>query len=168
MWMLLVIIVITIGVFVYIRIDSFISYRKYYNEFEHIFIAHKEIGFPELSEEQQYDILDNENWTHVSTLTKYEFVPSGLLNNYINISPNKYLDHLRSANLKNRIKFDAQNLHDGFFINETSQGYEYIFVERQCIVFRKKFFSYDKLLKYIVQYRLSTYTPAKYNFFGLK
>ena len=168
MWILILIIITVIGFFLFVRVASFLYHREYYREFKHIFKAHKEIGYPRLTEEQQFDILDNENWSHISKLTKFKFVPTGLLDNYITIKPKQYLNHLKTLNLKDRLKYDPQNLHDGFFINEIPGGCEYLSVERQKIVFKKRFSNYDKLLKYIMYDKLSSYASKKYKFAWLK
>lgn len=115
---LLLISAIIIGLFLYIKIITFLDHKKYYTQHQNIFTAHKEIGYPNLTEEQQFDILDNENTTYISKLTKYDFVPTGLLNYYINIDPGKYFAHLKNLNLKDKIKFDPTCLKDGFFINK--------------------------------------------------
>lgn len=169
MWTAIIVLsIIIIGFFIYAKVVSIIDYKKYRQEYNYIFEAHKLIGYPNLTDEQQFDILDNENTKHVSNLTQYDFVPKGLLDYYLNIEPEKYFIHLKSLNLKEELKFDAENLWDGFFINQTSDGYEYLFVERQSINFRKKFSSYDKLLKYITYRNLSIYAPRKYKWAWLK
>ena len=169
MWIsLLLLLIIIIGLFFYVKIFSAINNKKYRQEHHLIFEAHKLIGYPNLTDEQQFDILDNENTKHISSLTKYGFVPTGLLDYYLNIEPEKYFIHLKSLNLKEKLKSDVENLRDGFFINQTSKGYEYLFVEKQSIDFRKRFSSYEKLLKYIVYHKLSIYAPRKYKHAWLK
>lgn len=164
----LIILIILIAVFIYVIIISINDSKEYHKEYAHIFNEHKAIGYPRLTEQQQFEILDNENLTSVSTLTKYDFVPTGLLNHYIDINPNHYFEHLQSLNLKDKIKFDAKYLRDGFFIKQTATGYEYLFVERQNIIVKKKFSTYDRLLKYLVYYKLNLYAPKKYRFAWLK
>jgi hypothetical protein len=160
--------IIIIGLFVYVKTIAYVDTRKYLQEYGHIFDAHEAIGYPALTNDQQFDILDNENTKHISTLTKYDFIPTGLLNYYINISPDIYFNHLKTQNLKEKLKFDPNNLRDGFFIEQTSKGFNYLFVERQAIIFRKRFSSYDRLLKYIVHDRLNIYTLKKYKQARLK
>lgn len=167
MWAIVLITAI-LTIFLYIKIIGFIDSKKYYKEYKHIFDAHKELSYPKLTDEQQYKILDSENWNDISNLTEYKFVPTGLLNYYITVDPQKYLDHLRSLNLNAKIKFDVQNVQDGFFINQTAKGFDYLFVERNKIVFRKKFSKYETLLKYIAYDNLDKYAPKNYKFAWLK
>ena len=106
--------------------------------------------------------MDNEDTSSISRLTKYDFVPSGLLNYYINIEPKEYFKHFKSLNLKEVLKFDPTNLKDGFFIRQTKRGYEYLFVERQHIKIVKRKKTYNRLLKYLTYYKLNLYAPKKY------
>ena len=141
------------------------QYREAYAE---IFNAHKTIGYPRLTHRQQFEILDKEDLTSVSKHTEFDFVPTGLLDEYLDIEPNQYLEHLKTLNLIDTMRFDSKNLRDGFFINQIRNGYQYIFVDRQQIVFRKNFSSYDRLLKYLVYDRLSLLAPRKYRFAWIK
>ena len=142
--------------------------KQYREEYAEIFNAHKTIGYPRLTHQEQFEILDKEDLTPVSKLTKFDFVPTGLLNEYLDIEPNQYFEHLKTLNLIDTMRFDSKNLRDGFFINQTRNGYQYIFVDRQQIVFRKNFSSYDRLLKYLVYDRLSLLAPRKYRFAWIK
>jgi len=160
--------IIIIGLFIYVKTITFADAKKYRKEYGYIFDAHEAIGYPVLTDEQQFDILDNENTKHISALTQYDFIPTGLLNHYLNIDPDIYFNHLKTQNLKEKLKFDPNNLRDGFFIDQTSKGFNYLFVERQAIVFRKTFSSYDRLLKYIVYDKLNIYAPKKYKQAWLK
>ena len=168
MWILLTILVIIVGLTIYIKIVSFIDSKKYCKKYQYIFDAHKQIGFPQLTNEQQFDILNKENTLAISRLTQNDFIPTGLLNYYINIDPEKYLEHLKTLNLKEVLRFDPNNLRDGFFIRLTDKGYEYLFVERQHVDIMKKVSTYDRLLKYLTFYKLNLYAPKKYKLAWLK
>ena len=163
MWTIIfVILALALGLCLFIRVRIAADDKAYKKKYKNIFDAHKSIGYPRLTDEQQFDVLDTENTKHLSLLTQYEFVPSGLLNHYINIDPEKYLKHLRTANLLDKMRFDPTNLRDGFFIYQKDDHFEYLFVERQNISFRKTFLNYDRLLKYLVYNRLKMYAPEKY------
>ena len=162
MWTLIIIIAIVLGLFLCVKIVFVVDDRRYYKEHKDIFEAHRRIGYPKLTTQQQFDILDRENVASVSSLTEFNFVPSGLLEYYINIEPDDYLEHVHSLNLKEKLKFNPNDIRDGFFISQEEQKFEYIFVDRNHIDFRKSFGSYDKLLRYIVYTRLKLHAPRKY------
>ena len=164
----IIIIAVAFGIALYIKFLSYIDYQRYLVEHQEIFAAHKKIGYPQLTLSEQYNILDTENLESILKLTEYKFVPTGLLNYYINIKPSEYFGHLKVSSLEKKMKFDPNDLTDGFFINKGKKSYEYIFRDRNRIVFRKKFSTYDKLLNYLVYDRLSLYAPKKYKFAWLK
>ncbi len=164
----IIIVAVVVGIILYIKFLSYIDDQRYYNEYQEVFAAHKEIGYPQLTLNDQYKILDNENLEPVLKLTEYKFVPTGLLNYYITITPSQYFDHLKASNLEEKMKFDPDDLTDGFYIEKTKKGYEYIFCERNYIAFRKKFSTFDKLIHYLVYDRLNLYAPKKYKFAWLK
>lgn len=169
MWTIIfVILAIVLGLFLFIKVRIIADDKAYKKKYKNIFDAHKSIGYPSLTDEQQFDVLDTENTKHISQLTQYEFVPSGLLNHYINIDPEKYFRHLKSANLLDKMRFNSNQIFDGFYINSTDKGFEYIFVDRNRIEFRKYFPSYDKLLKYLVYVRLKMHAPDKYKYLDKK
>lgn len=141
---------------------------KYKAEHIAIFSAHKLIHYPPLTEKQQFDILDNENLTPILELTEYKFVPTGLLEYYLSINPKQYLEHLKTQNLKEVMKFDHSFIKDGFYIDSRDNHFDYIFIDRNEIVFRKRFSRYDRLLNYLVYDRLNLYAPKKYKFAWLK
>lgn len=163
MWtIILIIISLLIGLILAYKLFFILDERKYKKQYKEIFKAHKNISYPKLTDIQQFEILDNEDTKSVIRLTPYDFVPNGLLNYYINIEPDKYLNHLKENDLINRMRFDSQNPIDGFYINQNKNRFEYIFVERQEIGFKKTFLNYENLLKYIVYDRLKLYAPKKY------
>ncbi len=162
MWILISILLVIIAFSVYIMVQTFIENRNYQKKYRHIFQAHKNIGFPKLTITQQFDILDNEDLSYVKKLGGHDFVPTGILDNYINLKPEVYFEHLKKIDLLETMKFDPKNLSDGFFIQKSGKDYFYLFVERQSIVFKKKFTSYNSLLKYLAHHRLSLYAPKKY------
>ena len=169
MWTILfIILAVVLGLFLYARQNISADKRNYEKEHKDIFDAHKAIGYPKLTDNQQFDILDNENTEFISQLTQFKFVPTGLLNHYINIDPDVYFQHLKSQNLQQKMRFDPNNLIDGVYIRHDDKKYEYIFVERQHIEFKKSFNSYDQLLKYLVYYRLKLYAPDKYKYLDKK
>jgi hypothetical protein len=169
MWTIIfIILTVGLGLFLYIKLTTNLDNKNYEKKYADIFDAHKAIGYPKLTNDQQFDILDNENTGYLSTLTKFEFVPTGLLDHYINIDPDNYYMHLKLQDLQTKMRFDPNNLIDGFFINHSDMLYEYIFVERQHIEFKKSFDSYDKLLKYLVYDRLKLYAPEKYKYLDKK
>ena len=77
----------------------------------------------------------------------------------------QWLYRIRSRNLTLGVFRKDQN---GFVGIREKFGYEYLFVEKQSIDFRKRFSSYEKLLKYIVYHKLSIYAPRKYKHAWLK
>jgi len=163
MWTLIIIILsLALGLFLYIRVIIYIDRKNYKKKHQDIFDAHKLIGYPKLTDEQQFDILDTEDTSYLSTLTQHKFIPTGLLDFYINIVPDSYFRHLTTLDLKNKMRYDEQTSTDDFFINQTDKGWEYIFVDRRHIEFRKRFKSYDKLLKFMVYDRLKLHAPYKY------
>jgi hypothetical protein len=169
MWIVLFIILAIVSVlFFYFRQIIFADKRNYEKKYKDIFDAHKAIGYPKLTDDQQFDILDNENTKFISNLTQFKFVPAGLLNHYLNIDPDDYFLHLKSQDLQRKLGFDSENLTDGFYIRHDDENYEYIFVERQHIEFKKSFNSYDQLLKYLVYARLKLYAPDKYKYLDKK
>ena len=159
---IIIIILLLIGILFYFKLVLANDDKDYFKHNEHIFNAHKAIGYPALTKEQQFDILDNENTAPLRSLTPYPFIPTGLLNHYITVEPEEYLEHLRQQNLLERLKFDPEDLRDGFFIHYTSKGYKFLFVERGSISFKKVFKSYDKLLRYLVYDRLMIHAPNAY------
>jgi hypothetical protein len=163
MWTIVIIFLsLVLALFLYIKVVIYFFHKKYEIKYKDIFAAHKLIGYPNLTDIQQFEILDNENTSYLSTLTQFKFIPTGLLDHYINIAPDNYYQHLATKDLQNKMRFDPQNLTDGFFINKNDKGFEYIFVDRRHIEFRKSFRTYDKLLKYLVYSKLKLYAPIKY------
>ena len=158
----LIILTLLLGFFIYLRISSVNDKKLYEEKYKEIFAAHEKIGYPSLTDEQQFEILDNENTKSISSLTSYDFIPTGLLNHYLNIDPERYFNHLKTLNLIETMHFDPNQLSDGFFINKNSNGFEYIFVERQHAEVLKTFKEYETLLKYLVYNRLKLYAPEKY------
>ncbi len=169
MWIIIfIILTLVIGLIFYFRIRINLDNRVYNEKYKEIFEAHKKIGYPTLTNEQQYKILDKENLKDIESLTQYNFVPTGLLNHYINIDPDNYFLHLKSLDLQERMRFDPDKLTDGFYIRHYNENYEYIFVDKQQIEFKKSFNSYDQLLKYIVYDKLKIYAPNKYKYLNKK
>jgi hypothetical protein len=169
MWTIIfIILTVGLGLFLYIKLTIYLDKINYEKKHADIFAAHKAIGYPKLTNDQQFDILGNDNTSYLSTLTKFEFVPTGLLNHYIDIDPDIYFMHLKLQDVQTSMRFDANKLIDGFFINHSDMLYEYIFVERQRVEIIKSFDSYDRLLKYIVYKRLKLYAPEKYKYLDKK
>lgn len=162
MWTITLLGIIGFGVFLYFKKQQRQDADHYYEQHRNIFEAHERLGYPPLTKEQQFDILDNENMQPVAALTQYTFVPTGLLNHYLTIEPDEYLEHLQVLNPIQTMRFAPTNLTDGFYINPTDDGYEYLFVERGGISFRKAFSTYDKLLRYLVYERLIRHAPITY------
>lgn len=163
MWAIIwIITILIISLILAYKLIFILDERKLKKQYKEIFEAHKNIGYPKLTETQQFEILDNEDTELLASLTPYDFVPKGLLNYYINIEPDKYLNHLKENDLINKIQFNSLNPTDGFYINQNKNRFEYIFVERQEIGFKKSFSNYESLLKYIVYNRLKLYAPKKY------
>jgi hypothetical protein len=163
MWVLTIIITCAIGLFfLFSKILVIIDDRREYKEFKEIFEAHRKLGYPELTKDQQFDILDNGNLSYVSDLTPHRNFPITLLEYYINIQPNDYLEHLHTMDLMRKIPFDPNEIRDGSFIRQIGDGLEYIYCERGSVSFRKSFGTYDQLLRYLVYSRLKIYAPKKY------
>jgi hypothetical protein len=166
MWTFLIIVIVIAGIILYVKFLAYIDYQRYLTEYDYVFKAHEKIGYPTLTRSEQFDILDNENMQPILKLTEYDFVPTGLLNYYLNIDPDQYFEHLKSLNLKEKIKFT--DIKDGFYIKETDRGFEYLFIDRNSIVSKKKFPTYERLLNYIVYDKLNLYAPKKYKNAWLK
>jgi len=163
MWtIILIITLLIIALILTYKLIFILDERKYRKQYKEIFEAHKNIGYPKLTDKQQFEILDKEDTKSISVLTPYDFVPYGLVNYYIDIEPDKYLNHLKESDLLNSMRYDYQKSIDGFYINQNEKKFEYIFVERQEIGLKKTFLNYESLLKYIVYKRLKLYAPKKY------
>jgi hypothetical protein len=161
------IVIIVVAVFAYLLFlrKSILKENEAYRiEFKDIFDAHKALNYPQLSEQQQFDILDNENQESVSSMTQYKFIPTGLLDHYINIEPDRYLKHLEACNLQEKMKFNPKELIDGFYIHKTHKRFKYLFVERGSIFCVKRFKSYNQLLRFLVYYKLKLYAPVRYKY----
>ena len=135
--------------------------KEFYQIDQIIFDAHAKLGFPELSKEVQFDILDNENFDHIKKLTEYEEVPVGLLNHYITVDPTEYLNHLRSLDLATKMDIAKQKdkSADGSYIFKKNGKWHYIFNERGSKVSDKKFKTLDALLWHIAYFNLTLYAP---------
>ena len=133
-------------------------YKKKYSE---IFKAHSSIGYPELSKEDQFKILDTEKVEAISRLTNYEFVPYYLLDYYINVQPSEYVDHLIENDIYDQLNLNKQDdkLRDGFYIEKRGNEYYYLFNDKRSRVFEKRFKNLDKLIRFIAYYRLVTIVP---------
>ncbi len=153
-------ILIIVG-FSYYKFIGWKDNKEYVEKYKEIFEAHKEIGYPKLTIEQQFRILDFEDESSVKRLTKYDFVPTGLLDHYITISPDQYFNHLKKRNLIEKMNINKleDKLIDGFYIEQTNNSFKYIFNDRHYRAFEKEFDSEDKLLKYLVYERLRMHAP---------
>lgn len=167
MWVLVLITAAFVGISIWgicIWVAVLRDQKEYHRTHQHIFDAHKQIGFPTLTDEQQFEILDTGNTSSVAGLTKYNFVPNGLLRHYINVDHSKYFEHLKGLKLRERMMFDPSNMEEGFFIRQTTKGYDYLFVERKIVSVIESTSTYDKLLNFIAFERLNTYAPENYRF----
>lgn len=146
---------------VFVLSYGWISKVLYKSKFSEIFKAHASIGYPKLSKQDQFQILDNENQNVISKLTKHEFVPYYLLDHYVNIKPEEYLEHLKEIDIFNQLNLDKQDdkLIDGFYIEKRGTDYYYLFNDRRSRIFEKRFKNPDKLIRYIAYYRLVTLVP---------
>jgi len=135
--------------------------KNYYNEYKEIYLAHEKIQYPTLTKEEQFRILDDEDYSPINKLTPFEFVPDGLLNHYITIEPIEYFEHLKKLDLPNKININhlSDKLYDGFYIEIKANKYYYIFNDRRTRVFEKCFNTLDDLLKYLTNDRFKTYVP---------
>ncbi|MDB4334941.1 hypothetical protein OAA06_01140 [bacterium] len=158
----------TITIIVILIIASGFSYFilkrkniKYFKEHKEIFDAHKNLGYPKISNEDQFNILDNEDLTSIKEITKYDFIPTGLLNYYITIEPDSYFEHLRGSGIIEQMDIDKldDKLTDGFYIERKDDLYKYIFNDRRSRIIEKDFKTEYKLLKYLVYSRLRLYAP---------
>jgi hypothetical protein len=155
-----IVILLIVGVFIYIKFITWKDNKDYFKEHKGIFDAHKSIGYPELTKEDQFKILDHGDLTSVKKLTEFDFVPTGLLNHYITIEPDDYFKHLKKSSLLEKMNIDnlKEKLTDGFYIEKKGNSVIYIFNDRYSRVFEKEFESEDKFLKYLVKERLAPYT----------
>ena len=87
MWTFLITLAIVSVFFMYLKTVLSNDTKQYREAYAEIFNAHKTIGYPRLTHQQQFEILDKEDLTPVSKLTKFDFVPTGLLNEYLDIEP---------------------------------------------------------------------------------
>ena len=142
-----------ISYFIYI---SWRDKRKYYNKHKEVFDAHRRLGYPTLSKDEQFNILDSEDFSSILKLTKYDFVPTGLLKHYITIDSEDYLIHLRNTDIIEKMDINKlkNKMTDGFYIEIDKNRYKYIFNDKQSRIFEKEFKSEDKLLKHIIKQRL--------------
>jgi hypothetical protein len=158
---IIILVLLILGEFGYFKFVLWKDDKDYMEEYKEIFEAHKNIGYPELSMENQFKILDNEDLSSIKQLTDFDFVPGGLLDNYITIEPDEYFKHLKNSNLFEKMNIDKleDKLMDGFYIEQTGNSFRYVFNDRRSRVFEKEFESEDKLLKYLVFDRLRMYAP---------
>ncbi|MBS1773113.1 MAG: hypothetical protein JST82_09635 [Bacteroidetes bacterium] len=152
----------------WVVISTQIEDRRNLKLFRHFLETNKSIGCLKLSKEEQFYILDTENTKSIEKLLDVKYVPLYVLNEYIAVTPNEYLQHLYRENLKIKMKFNPDELIDGFYIKETKKGYDYIFVERMAAMRIKSFKTYDRLLRYIVFRKLRFYVPVRNGFIKTK
>lgn len=147
--------------FIYFKFSAWMFKKKYYKEYKEIFEAHKKLGYPPLPKETQFHILDTEDMTTLKRLTRFSFVPTGLLDHYITVEPEEYYDHLKKSYILYKMDLDRvdDKLTDGFYIEKSNGSFNYIFNDRRSRVFTKKFKSEESLLKYLVYDRLRMYAP---------
>lgn len=157
---LVVIIGFIIGL-AYVLSYGWISKVLYKRKYSYIFKTHSSIGYPELSKLEQFKILDTEDTEAISKLTQYQFVPYYLLDHYITIKPEEYLEHLSKNDIYDQLNLNKQDdkLKDGFYIEKRGAEYYYLFNDKRTRVFEKRFKSLDKLMRYIAYYRLITLVP---------
>lgn len=156
----IVVVLILLG-FIYVQILKWIDNRKYYSKYREIFEAHQKLGYPELTKEEQFAILDNEDDTPLKIITDYDFVPRGLYDHYINIEPDEYYEHLKKQDVLSKMNLDSaeDKLSDGFYIEKRGRYIWYIFNDRRQRVFEKKFNTEEQLLRYLVFEKLRLYAP---------
>jgi hypothetical protein len=156
----IVVVLILVG-FIYVQILKWIDHRKYYSKYREIFEAHQKLGYPELTKEEQFAILDNEDDTPLKRITDYDFVPGGLYDHYINIEPDEYYEHLKKQDVLSKMNLDSvkDKLSDGFYIEKRGRDIWYIFNDRRQRVFEKKFNTDEQLLRYLVFEKLRLYAP---------
>lgn len=158
---IIILILLIFGGFFYYKFVLWQDNKDYIEEYKEIFDAHKNLGYPELTKEEQFKILDHEDLTAIKKLTDFDFVPTRLLDYYITIEPNDYLEHLKSSDLVEKMNVDnlEDKLTDGFYIEKSGNSIRYIFNDRRSRVFEKDFESENKFLKYLVYDRLRQYAP---------
>lgn len=77
------------------------------------------------------------------------------------ITPEEYYNHLLDSDLESKMDLNRldNKLTDGFYIENRDNTWYYIFNDRKSRVFEKKFDSYEKLVRYLANYRLKLYAP---------
>jgi len=108
---------------------------------------------PKLTKEEQFDFVDgNGDWTKIQKILGKNEIPLLVLDYFIDIEPDEYLNHLRKHNPPNYWQEDMYG--NAEIKNENGKSY-IIYYDHGKKTNKKVFENYDLLLKYLVYQRLT-------------
>lgn len=136
-------------------------FRSFFkNKDQEIVEAHRKIGFPKFSMEEQVQFVFERDYSLISQLTEFKKVPVILLDFYVFLTPDYLSNFLLKSDYIKSLCTDESNKTDGFWILSNGHQFSLIEQERGVRYFEKKFndlesismFLSNKLLARIPKY----------------
>lgn len=98
-----------------------------------IYKAHQLLGFPKFDKTTQFDIIINSDYSHIKNLcpefSESEF-PLGLLHEYITITTDELVEHLKSIDYITTKLNSWTDTYDGIWLRKANSIYELVYRER--------------------------------------
>ncbi len=108
---------------------------------------------PKLTKEEQFSFVDgNWDWTKIQNILGEKEIPISVLDYFIDIEPNEYLEHLKKNNPPTSWQEDTYGEVE---IKKLNNGYEIIYYDHGKEISTEYFDSYEQLLRYLVYKRLT-------------
>jgi hypothetical protein len=108
---------------------------------------------PKLSKEEQYKIIDgNCNWEKIKSILNQKEIELSVLNYFIDIQPDEYLEYLKKHNPPSSWKEDTYGEVE---IKKGNDSFDIIYYNHGKRISINSFKDYEKLLKFLVYERLT-------------
>ncbi|MBX2978730.1 MAG: hypothetical protein KF905_05485 [Flavobacteriales bacterium] len=105
-----------------------------------------------LSKQEQFEWLDgSSNWERLRSITGRQELPLYVLDYFIEVTPDEYLEHLRTHNPP---KSWMEDTYGEVQLTRSPTGHEITRYSHGKRIWSKSFTSYDQVLKYLVYERL--------------
>lgn len=126
------------------------------DESQEIFDRHQSIGFPILSENDQFNLIFKYDLSIINNLTpdfRANHIPTEVAKKYITISKSRFTELFRQSGYIERLNEEHSKhpLRDGEWIEELENGlFELYIQERGVIVDGRSFSNYDQVVNHYV------------------
>lgn len=127
--------------------------RKEINEAKRTVKELTDKNTPRLTKEEQFSFVDGKwDWTKIQSILGKKEIPLLVLDYFIEIQPDEYLDHLKKNNPPTSWQEDTYGEAE---IKKLNDGYEIIYYDHGKEIATELFDSYEQLLRYLVYKRLT-------------